>query len=312
MARYAFRAARGGERVDDVSDAALAELVRFLAEDLEEVRVSGPAARERADPAHLSVHDLTTRALANPESVVRAQVIAREVCVTSGVAYAAAVFQLLGARVTTHVLDGARVSAGDVVMTVEGDARVWTAERVALNVMMRMSGIATLTAQLQAAVSAVSPSCRVAATRKTTPGFRRFEKAAVVHGGGDPHRFGLFDAFLVKDNHLAGLAGGVKEAVQRCRALDATKFLQVEADTAEQARAAAGAGADAVLLDNFTPANARALYDELKADHPHLLVEVSGGISADNVVEFAAGADRISMGALTHSAPAVDFGLDAI
>lgn len=273
----------GSPRVDE-------DLRRFLAEDV-------------------GKGDVTTMAL-DPSRRLAGDVVARRACVVSGLAEASAVLAHLGAKVEHLARDGDRVAAGTVVLRVRGPAAaVLTGERLALNLLMRMSGIATLTRDLQDKVRAVNPACRVAATRKTTPGFRRFEKRAVETGGGDPHRFGLHDAFLVKDNHLLAVPD-VAEAVRRCRALDPAKFLQVEADRREQAWAAAEAGADAVLLDNFAPAEARALYRDLKARFPHLMVEVSGGITPANVAEYADAADRISLGYLTHSAPAVDFGLD--
>lgn len=266
------------------------DLLRYLAEDV-------------------GAGDVTTQAL-DPWRRLVGDVVARRACVASGLAEASAVLAHLGAKVEHLARDGDRVPAGTVVLRVHGPASaVLTGERLALNLLMRMSGIATLTRELQDKVAAVNPSCRVAATRKTTPGFRRFEKRAVEAGGGDPHRFGLHDAFLVKDNHLLAVPD-VAEAVRRCRALDPTKFLQVEADRPEQAWAAAEAGADAVLLDNFPPADARRLYRELKARYPHLLVEASGGITPANVAEYADAADRISLGYLTHSAAAVDYGLD--
>ena len=268
------------------------ELAAYLAEDL-------------------GAGDITTRALDDGQRV-RARIVAKQACVVCGLAEASQVFAHLGAKSEHHARDGDRVAAGARVMEVAGPARaVLAGERLALNLLMRMSGIATLTRALQEKVAAVNPRCRVAATRKTTPGFRRLEKRAVEVGGGDPHRFGLSDAFLVKDNHLL-LVPDPADAVRRCRALDPSKLLQVEADREEQAFAAAEAGADAVLLDNFTPQAARQAYGALKARFPHLMVEVSGGIHAGNVAEYALAADRISLGALTHSAPAVDFGLDVL
>jgi nicotinate-nucleotide pyrophosphorylase (carboxylating) len=254
--------------------------------------------------------DITTRAVVPPGARVSATMRAREACVVCGLAEASAVFAHLGAKVEHMAKDGAGVGAGAELLHVTGPAAaVLAGERVALNLVQRMSGIATLTRELQERVARIDPACRVAASRKTTPGVRKLEKRAVEIGGGDPHRFGLFDAFLVKDNHLS-IAPDIKDAVRRCRALDAEKFLQVEADTPAQAIAAAEAGADAVLLDNFAPDAARATYRELKAKWPRLLVEVSGGITPANVERYAGAADRISLGFLTHSARAVDVGLD--
>lgn len=255
--------------------------------------------------------DITTRAVGEGQRA-KGDVVAKADCVVCGLAEASMVFAHLGAKVEHLARDGDRVHAGTVVLRVAGPASaILTGERVALNLLMRMSGVATLTRELQDKVAAVDPRCRVAATRKTTPGFRRFEKRAVEIGGGDPHRFGLHDAFLVKDNHLQ-LVPDVAEAVRRCRALDATKFLQVEADRLDQALAAAEAGADAVLLDNFASGAARDAYRTLKARFPKLMIEVSGGITRENVALYAEAADRISLGALTHSAPAIDFGLDLV
>lgn len=266
------------------------DLLRFLEEDL-------------------GASDITTQAI-GPARRVEADVVARKACVVCGLAEASLVLGHLGAKVEHLAKDGERVAAGTPVLRVKGPASaVLTGERVALNLLMRMSGIATLTRELQDKVSARNPGCRVAATRKTTPGFRKFEKRAVEVGGGDPHRFGLHDAFLVKDNHLL-IEPDVRKAVERCRALAPGKLLQVEADRPEQAMAAAEAGADAVLLDNFSPDAARAAYRALKARFPRLLVEVSGGVTPGNVADYADAADRISLGYLTHSAPAVDFGLD--
>ena len=267
-----------------------ADLLAFLAEDA-------------------GAGDITTAALGD-EARVEAAVLAKAPCVVAGLAEASAVFAHLGAKVEHLARDGEGLTASREVLRVRGPASaILTGERLALNLLMRMSGIATLTRELQDKVAAVNPACRVAATRKTTPGFRKFEKRAVELGGGDPHRSGLSDAFLVKDNHLL-LVPDVKETVRRCRALDPDKLLQVEADRAEQAFAAAEAGADAVLLDNFAPDAARALYRELKARFPRLMVEVSGGITPATVADYADAADRISLGYLTHSAPAIDFGLD--
>ncbi len=268
------------------------DLLRFLAEDV-------------------GAGDITTQALAGGARA-KAVVVAKRAGVVCGLPEAAAVFARLGAAASAEAKDGDRVGPGSVVLRVEGPAAaVLTGERLALNLLMRMSGIATATADLQAKVSAVNPRCRVAATRKTTPGFRRFEKRAVEVGGGDPHRFGLHDAFLVKDNHLL-VEPDVAAAVRRCRALRPEAFLQVEADRPEQAMAAAQAGADAVLLDNFSPEDARRAYRDLKARFPRLMVEVSGGVTPATIAQYADAADRISVGWITHSAPALDFGLDVV
>jgi nicotinate-nucleotide pyrophosphorylase (carboxylating) len=184
---------------------------------------------------------------------------------------------------------------------------VLTAERTALNFLCHLSGIATLTRRY---VEAARPA-RVRDTRKTTPGLRALEKAAVRAGGGVNHRGSLSDGILVKDNHLGGL--GVDEAVERARARWPGRTVQVECDTADQVKAALVAGADLVLLDNMAPDQVGVCVALVRAAPRPCLVEVSGGVTLDNVAAYAAaGADLVAVGALTHSAPALDIGLDLL
>lgn len=269
------------------------DLARFLAEDVGE-------------------GDVTTDAIlaAVGDRDVVGHVVAREPMVVAGLAEASAVFARNGAKVEARAKDGDRVEARAVLAVVSGPARaILTAERLALNFLMRMGGIATLTRRLQEEAARANPRCRVAATRKTTPGFRAYEKKAVALGGGDPHRERLDSAFLVKDNHL-GLGVGIREAVERCRAHRPGLFVEVEADVLPQAEEAAKAGADAVLLDNMPVDVAREAARRVRLIKPDILVEVSGGIPPTAVPLYAAFADRISMGRLTLGAPPVDVGLD--
>jgi nicotinate-nucleotide pyrophosphorylase (carboxylating) len=173
---------------------------------------------------------------------------------------------------------------------------------------MRMSGIATLTNDLLMRCRAVNPEIRIAATRKTTPGFREFEKRAVSIGGGDPHRFGLDDAILIKDNHIR-LAGSVKEALRRARASSFTKKIEIEVESEDDALAAVEGGADIIMLDNLAPEEAQALYARIKSQRPNVMIETSGGIRPDNVEKYARGADIISLGWITHSVKSVDFSM---
>ena len=200
--------------------------------------------------------------------------------------------------------DGERVVAGQPVGTVRGSlATLLTAERTALNLLGHLSGIATLTRRY---VDAAAPAA-VRDTRKTTPGLRALEKAAVRAGGGVNHRGSLSDGVLLKDNHLTGMSIG--EAVERSRRLWPGRSVQVECDTAEQVKQALEAGAELVLLDNMTPAQ---VTDCVWLVASQCLVEVSGGVTLDTVAAYAAaGADLVSVGALTHSAPVLDIGLDA-
>jgi nicotinate-nucleotide pyrophosphorylase (carboxylating) len=215
-------------------------------------------------------------------------------------------------KVLWHLPDGSPVSPGDVVAEVSGTLRsVLTAERTALNFLGRLSGIATLTRRFVDAVEAVNPSTRVLDTRKTTPGLRALEKAAVRAGGGHNHRFGLFDAVLIKDNHLAGL--GIAEAVTTARAMWPGRSVEIECDRIGQVEEACRAGASAVLLDNMTVPEVAACVELVGGLRPDgsTLVEVSGGVSLESAPRYAgAGVDLISVGALTHSAPVLDLGLD--
>lgn len=240
----------------------------------------------------------------------RARIVAREALVVSGLDEARRLFRLAGAAPTTRQADGERVEAGAVLATVAGPTRaILLAERTALNVLGRMSGIATTTHTIQELVAAVNPRCRVAATRKTTPGFRRLEKKAVVHGGGDPHRYGLFDQVLVKDNHRAA-RGDLPELLAALREARHDELIEVEVETEADALTAARAGAQILLLDNRDPAEAERIARAARGVAPGVRIEVSGGITAANAADYARFADRISMGHLTQGARAADVALD--
>lgn len=259
--------------------------------------------------------DVTTLACLPPGSRSRAVLQARESCVVCGLALAVAAFRHLDAnvRATVRHPDGRSVGPGDVLLEVSGQTRaLLTAERVALNFVQRLSGVATLTARYVAAVAGTG--ARLLDTRKTTPGWRRLEKYAVACGGGTNHRMGLHDLVLIKDNHLAALAGAlpnpVAAAVARARALYPGLRVEVEADRLEQVAWAVDAGADIVLLDNMSPEALRAAV-ALVAGRAR--TEASGGVRLETVRTIAeTGVDFISVGALTHSARAVDLGLDFI
>lgn len=253
--------------------------------------------------------DITSELTVPPGHRARGEMVAKERCVLAGAAEAAEVFRELGAKAVLRRKDGSVVRKGDVVLTVTGPARaILTGERLALNFVMRMSGIATVTREMAERCRKVNPDIRVAATRKTVPGFREFEKRAVVLGGGDPHRFGLDDAILIKDNHIR-VAGGVREALRRAKASSFTKKVEIEVESRKDALAAADSGADIVMLDNFRPEEARKLYKELKERRPGVVVEVSGGIRPENIEQYADAADVISVGWITHSVRSADFSM---
>ena len=236
----------------------------------------------------------------------------RETGIAAGLAEAGALFAHYGAAVKRCAADGDRIAAGAIALALEGPVEgVLLVERTALNLVGRMSGIATATARYAALARESSPRARVAATRKTAPGLGLLDKKAVLLGGGDPHRFTLSDAVLIKDNHLALVS--IEEAVRRARARTAYKTVEVEVETVDEAVRAARAGADIVMLDNMTPGGAREAIGALAAAglRDRVRVEVSGGVTEATIGAYAAaGADLISVGALTHSVRSLDLTLE--
>ncbi|MBI4393154.1 MAG: carboxylating nicotinate-nucleotide diphosphorylase [Euryarchaeota archaeon] len=253
--------------------------------------------------------DVTTKAVLG-RTAAQAALRANEACVVAGLEEAAALFRLRRCRVKRTVRDGSRVSPGTKVLEATGDAAaLLLCERLALNIVMRMSGIATATRKAVAKVRAANPHVEVAATRKTTPGFRWFEKRAVELGGGKSHRFDLSAAILVKENH-ADIAGGIGVAVRRAKRRHPGSNVEAEARDLDEAMEAAGAGAEWILLDNMGPAMGASVARRLKKAFPKVRIEVSGGITLQNVATRARYADRVSLGALTHSVRACDFSMD--
>ncbi|GHF26171.1 carboxylating nicotinate-nucleotide diphosphorylase [Pseudolysinimonas yzui] len=257
--------------------------------------------------------DLTSEVFLPADARATAALVAREPGVFSGATVFARVFELVdpATRVEVIVGDGERFDAGTVLARVDGSARaVLRAERIALNLTQRMSGIATLTARYVEA--AAGAGARIVDTRKTTPGLRILERQAVRDGGGHNHRFSLSDAVLAKDNHLAVLAAAgvpIGDAIRAARErIGHTTHLEVEVDRLDQVEPVVAAGVDTIMLDNFTPDQLR---DGVALVAGRALVEASGGVSLDTVAAIAAtGVDVISVGALTHSPRALDLGLD--
>lgn len=257
--------------------------------------------------------DVTTQAVVTSKLHATAVMRAREPLTVAGLAFAEAAFLALSPRVKVQhlVRDGDRVSVGAAMLKVSGPAwALLSTERVALNYVQRLSGVATLTAQYVSAIHGTRT--RILDTRKTTPGWRRFEKYAVVCGGGHNHRFGLHDMVLVKDNHLAALReakpNAIAAAVNRARSKFPKLKVEVEADTLAQVAQAVAAGADIILLDNMTLTQLR---QAVKLVAGRAKTEASGGVNLKTVRAIAGtGVDFISVGALTHSARAVDIGLD--
>jgi nicotinate-nucleotide pyrophosphorylase (carboxylating) len=253
--------------------------------------------------------DITTDALVPEDAVAEAAFVARQTGVIAGLALARLAFSLVDPRVVMDVAaaDGTPVGAGDVVARLHGPARaILTGERVALNFLGRLSGIATATASIVQAVA--GHRARIVCTRKTTPGLRAVEKYAVRCGGGANHRFGLDDAILIKDNHIA-IAGGVVPALQRARAAAGHLVkIEIEVDTLAQLEDVLRIGADAVLLDNMTPDTLRQAVTMVAG---RCVTEASGRIDRQSAPAIAAaGVDLISVGWLTHSSAVLDIGLD--
>ncbi|UCF09283.1 MAG: carboxylating nicotinate-nucleotide diphosphorylase [Thermoplasmata archaeon] len=271
------------------------DVAKFLAEDIETV-------------------DITSEALLADERA-GAEITAKQDCVLAGLEEAEEIFSHLGLEVTGLVSDGERVSKGQAVLKIEGRAKdILAGERLALNFLSRMSGIATETRLLVDLCTPINPKVRIAATRKTTPGFRSFEKKAVELGGGYPHRSGLSDQFLIKDNHLA-LVPTIEEAVSRARESRwgrEGKKVEIEVETLDAARRAVEAGADILMLDNVDPQEAEKGFRLIKELNSEVLVEISGGVTPDNIKLYAEYADRISLGYLTHSIKAADFSLEIV
>jgi nicotinate-nucleotide pyrophosphorylase (carboxylating) len=257
--------------------------------------------------------DLTTLALIPAEAQGAARFVLREPGVLAGLPVLAAVFAAADPRLELEprAAEGQRLEAGATLAEVRGPVRgILTGERVALNLLQRLCGVATLTARYAEAVRGTR--ARILDTRKTTPGLRALEKYAVRVGGGVNHRFGLFDAVMIKDNHLAQLARlgvGTAEAVRRARAAVGPMVrVEVEVESVAAAVQAAEAGADVILLDNMPPALLR---QAVEAVGGRAVLEASGGITLETIRAVAeAGVDVISVGALTHSARALDIGLD--
>jgi nicotinate-nucleotide pyrophosphorylase (carboxylating) len=260
--------------------------------------------------------DLTSLAVVPADRAGRAALVARSPGVVAGLPAARQTFAAVDPAVSfeEHVADGAAVAPGDVPAVVAGPMRsILTGERTALNFVQRLSGVATATRRYVEAVAGLP--CRVLDTRKTTPGWRLLEKYAVRCGGGHNHRMGLGDGVLIKDNHLAAVGGGphaIAEAVRLSREKYGTTFpLEIEVDDLDQLDAALAARPDMVLLDNMPPDVLREAVRRRDAAAPGVLLEASGGVNLKTIRAIAeAGVDRVSVGALTHSAPALDIGLD--
>ncbi|OPX70342.1 MAG: nicotinate-nucleotide pyrophosphorylase [Methanoregulaceae archaeon PtaB.Bin108] len=257
--------------------------------------------------------DITSESVVENE-LCRARIIARQEGVVAGLDEAAILFDAQGVSMEISVKDGSEVDRGTILASLGGHARsILFVERTALNIIGRMSGIASMTHRIQSVLDRIQPGCKIASTRKTAPGLRLLDKKAVVLGGGYAHRITLSDGVMIKDNHL--ILVPLETAIHRARAHIIKKKIEVEVETPEEALVAARAGADILLLDNMSPGILKKTLSLLKeADLREFpTIEVSGGITEQNIPNYALlGVDYISMGAITHSVRNFDVSLEII
>ncbi|MEM1659327.1 MAG: carboxylating nicotinate-nucleotide diphosphorylase [Candidatus Jordarchaeales archaeon] len=264
----------------------------------------------------LGFGDITSEAVIPEGVIVDAKIICKDEGVIAGVSEALELFKMVGVEATAKVRDGEKVKKGSVIMEIRGDAKtILSVERTVLNLMMTMSGVATETAKLVEKARRINEKVRIAGTRKTTPGFRYFEKKAIEIGGGDTHRLRLDDMVLIKDNHIK-IVGSIAEAVRRAREKASfSKKIEVEVFTPDEALEAAVSGADAIMLDNMSVEEVEKTIRILEEHglRDKVIIEVSGGIKPDNVEDYAAlGVDVISAGHITHSSKSLDLSLDIV
>jgi nicotinate-nucleotide pyrophosphorylase (carboxylating) len=260
--------------------------------------------------------DVTSAAVVPAELTVDAAVLAKEAGVAAGIEEVGILAESLGLNVKAEITDGEKIRNGQIILKLSGNAQIiLSAERTMLNLLSRMSGIATATRKLVEKLQNAKAKAKIAATRKTAPGLSYFDKKAVHIGGGDPHRLRLDDMVLVKDNHIA-IAGSVENAVKKAKQnAPFSKKIEAEVTNTADAVKAAEAGADIVMLDNFSPTQVREAVEAVKKAgfFGKVLLEASGGITEQNLLEYAsAQVDIVSMGALTHSAKAVDISLEVV
>ncbi|MEA1904294.1 MAG: carboxylating nicotinate-nucleotide diphosphorylase [Candidatus Hadarchaeota archaeon] len=257
--------------------------------------------------------DVTTESLIPEGKEAKAKIIAEQSGYIAGIPEALAVFDELEVKAKALVSDGDKVRPGDTLIEADGPARgILTAERVALNLLSRMSGVATATREMLDKARKVNSKVQIAATRKTVPLLRKFDKKAVRTVGGEPHRYHLGDFVLIKDNHLK-LVRSVADAVGRAHEANLSKKIEVEVDSLEGAVEAAKAEADVIMLDNMSPAEIRKAIKELKKEdlRDEVIIEASGGINPTNVGEYAStGVDILSSSYMTMQAPALDVSLE--
>ncbi|WP_297899619.1 carboxylating nicotinate-nucleotide diphosphorylase [Methanobrevibacter sp.] len=258
--------------------------------------------------------DITTEALIPNETLANAKLISKQEGIVAGAQIVKEIFESRGLMVAILKNDGEEVFKNETIIEIMGKAKdILFLERVALNILMRMSGIATNTREIIDKINNIAPNLKIAGTRKTAPGLAKFDNLAITIGGGDSHRFCLDDMVLIKDNHIAVL-GSVSKAIQKAKeTVSFTKKIEIEVENSKDAAIASKNGADIIMLDNMDPESIKETLEILNDFNlrENILIEISGGINSENIIEFAkTGVDIISIGSLTHSAKSLDIGLD--
>jgi len=258
--------------------------------------------------------DITTEALVPNETLANAKIIAKEEGIIAGTQIAKKIFESRGLMVAILKEDGEKIFKGETIIEIMGKAKdILVLERVSLNILMRMSGIASNTNKIIEKIENIDSNVKIAGTRKTAPGLAKFDNLAIKVGGGDSHRFCLDDMVLIKDNHIS-VVGSVSEAITKVKKnVSFTKKIEIEVENSKDAAIASKNGANIIMLDNMDLKSVKDTLEILNDFNlrKNVLIEVSGGIDSENIVEFAkSGVDIISIGALTHSAKSLDIGLD--
>ena len=258
--------------------------------------------------------DITSNALIPEDKTFYAKLVSKDDGILAGIEVIKGMFEEYGIDILSSMDDGDKIKKGDILLELEGNARkILLLERTALNLLMRMSGVATKTNRIVKSVNEINDKIRVAGTRKTAPALQKFDKMAISIGGGDPHRSALDDMVLIKDNHIA-VVGSVEEALKRAKKnVSFSKKIEIEVENADDAVIAAKNGADIIMFDNMSPNEAQDTLDILIENglRENVLIEISGGITEDNILDYAPlDADIISLGSLTHQASSLNFSLD--
>lgn len=253
--------------------------------------------------------DITSNALFTDE-IAEGKIIANEKCVVAGIKEIEKIFKKFSIKTIFYAKDGDCIKRKTKIADLSGSAKsILKVERLALNIVSRMSGIATETKKLVDKCKKINPNIKISATRKTTPGFRRFEKEAVVIGGGEAHRYGLYDVVMIKDNHIK-ISGSLEKAVTRAKENTKSKTIEVEVESKKDAISVAKMYVDVIMLDNFSSFEAKKTTEAIRKINKNILIEISGGITPENITNYASFADRISLGYITHSVKNIDFSLE--